>query len=196
METRMGRKSAYRIGQVFGGLEILEILKSDGAGNHAKLKCLCHYCKKETIKSAGNIKRRNSCGCQQRNSSEWKNSGPKNKPWQLSSGQSAKNSLEYQYKRGADKRKLEYKLTTDQFTKLVTGECLYCGDSLSSKVKGQGKTSGDFLYTGIDRIDSEVGYLIENCVSCCWMCNNMKNKHSVDDFLNHISKIYKHSKEQ
>ena len=186
----MGRKSVYKVGQFFGKLEVLDVLPSDGTGCHVKLKCLCHYCNTETIKSATNIKRRNSCGCQQKNSSEWKNVGPKNKPWQLLPGQAARNNLEYQYKRGAEKRNLEYTLTTEEFDKLVTGICGYCGDSLTNVVKGQGKTSGDFSYTGIDRIDSSKGYTKENSVSCCWTCNNMKHKTSREDFLTHIKKIF------
>lgn len=188
----MGRKSVYVIGDFFGKLEVKEILPSTGQGNHVRLRCLCHYCGTEKVMSGGNIKKRNSCGCQQNNSLEWKSVGPKTRPWQLMPGESARNNLEYQYKKGAEKRKLDYNLTTDQFTKLVTGKCHYCGDALTAKVKGQGKTSGDFEYTGIDRVDSNNGYSIENCVSCCWMCNNMKNAHQTDKFLEHISKIYKY----
>jgi hypothetical protein len=190
----MGRKSVYSVGQIFGKLEVKEVIPSAGAGHHVKLKCVCHYCNNEKVMSAVNIKRRNSCGCQQNNSSEWKNVGPKNMPWQLPSGEAARRNLEYQYKRGAAKRNLEYNLTEEQFTKLVTGKCNYCGDELTNVVKGQGKTSGDFHYTGIDRVDSSKGYTEENSVSCCWMCNNMKNTTHIDEFLSHIRKICSHSK--
>jgi len=190
----MGRKSVYSIGQFFGKLEVKEIIPSVGAGHHVRLKCLCHYCNNEKEMSAVNIKKRNSCGCQQNNSSEWKNVGPKNMPWHLPSGEAARRNLEYQYKRGAVKRNLEYNLTEEQFTELVTGNCVYCGDKLTNVVKGQGKTSGDFHYTGIDRIDSSKGYTKENAVSCCWMCNNMKNTTHINDFLSHIKKIYNNIK--
>ena len=49
----------------------------------------------------------------------------------------------------------------------------------------------DFLYNGIDRKDNNIGYIIENCVSCCGICNRMKMDMSYDDFLNHIRLIYK-----
>lgn len=49
---------------------------------------------------------------------------------------------------------------------------------------------------GIDRIDSSKGYSDDNCVSCCSMCNLMKNNYSVYDFLNHINKISSYQKEK
>ena len=186
----MGRKSSYCVGQLFGKLEVKEVLPSEGSGSHVKLRCLCHYCNKEKVMSAVNIKRRNSCGCQQNNSSEWKQVGPKNMPWQLPKGEAAKRNLEVQYKKGAKKRNIEYNLTTEEFAELVAGQCVYCGDSLTNTKKGQGKTSGDFKYTGIDRVDSSKGYTKENSVSCCWMCNNMKHATEKKVFLEHIKKIY------
>lgn len=188
----MGRKSSYSVGQFFGKLEIKEVLPSLGAGHHVKLRCLCHYCNTEKVMSGVNIKKRNSCGCQQNNSFEWKNKGPKTLPWQLAKGESARRNLEHQYKKGAARRNLEYNLTTEEFNELVTGNCVYCGDSLTNTKKGQGKSSGDFKYTGIDRVDSSKGYLKENCVSCCWPCNNMKHATKEEDFLNHINKIFRH----
>ena len=85
----MGRKSVYSVGQIFGKLEVKEVLPSVGAGHHVRLKCLCHYCNNEKEMSVTNIKRRNSCGCQQNNSSEWKNIGPRKMPWQLPVGEAA-----------------------------------------------------------------------------------------------------------
>jgi hypothetical protein len=191
----MGRKSNYCVGQFFGKLEVREVLPSKGSGSHVSLRCLCHYCSEEKIMSAVNIKKRNSCGCQQKNSSEWKSKGPKLMPWQLPKGESARRSLENQYKKGAIKRNLDYNLTTEEFNVLVAGNCVYCGDSLSNTIKGQGKTSGDFKYTGIDRLDSSKGYSKENCVSCCWTCNNMKHITKQEDFLNHIEKIFQYRKQ-
>lgn len=188
----MGRKSVYSVGQFFGKLEVKEVIPSVGAGHHVRLRCLCHYCNNEKEMSAVNIKKRNSCGCQQRNSLEWKNVGPKTMKWQLPSGEAARRNLAYQYKKGALKRNLEYSLTEEQFTKLITGKCHYCGDKLTNVVKGQGKTSGDFYYTGIDRVDSSKGYIKENCVSCCWTCNNMKHTTKEKDFLKHIEKIFQY----
>jgi hypothetical protein len=192
----MGRKTSHKIGDTNGQLEILNIVPSNKQGQHVKLLCLCHNCNTEKTINGGHFRKLISCGCLQRVSSSWKNVGPKNMPWQLNRGLSAKNSLKYSYIRGAKKRNLEYNLTDEEFDKLIVGECKYCGCSLQNVKKGQGKTSGDFHYTGIDRIDSTKGYFSKNCVSCCWMCNNMKNNYMEEQFWHQIEQIYKHMKER
>lgn len=191
----MGRKTTFRIGDFVGRkqkLEILKIIASNEAGKHVSLLIKCHYCNDEKIMYGGIIKKRNSCGCQQRKSDQWKRKGAKNRTWQLPSGEAARRSLEYQYKNGAKKRKLEYKLTTEEFNKLTKGNCHYCGSEPLSLQKGQGKTSGDYLHNGIDRKSSKIGYEKDNVVSCCKRCNFMKHALFEKDFLNHIKKIYKY----
>lgn len=44
---------------------------------------------------------------------------------------------------------------------------------------------------GIDRTDNSTGYILENCIPCCDICNYMKNDLSKDKFIYKISKIYK-----
>jgi hypothetical protein len=190
----MGRKSSHNVGDFHGKLEVLEIISNNKPGQHVSLRCLCHYCNNETVMMNGNlIRKMNSCGCQQRKPETWKSSGPKTKPWQLASGKAARNNLEHTYKTSAKRRNLDYQLTTEEFTQLVTGNCQYCGDSLTQTKKGQGKTSGDFRYTGIDRVDSSKGYTRDNCVSCCWLCNNMKSSTEESVFIEHVKKIYNHN---
>lgn len=188
----MGRNSIHNIGDRYGHLEILEIIPSNIKGKHVKLNCVCHNCGSNKLINGVNIKKRISCGCLQRNSSSWKSIGPKTRSWQLQSGQAAKNNLFYQYRRGAEKRNLVWSLTEEQFFKIVIDKCFYCGDSLTNVMKGQGKTSGDFKYTGIDRFDNKKGYTIPNCVPCCWRCNNMKSSYTNNEFMNQIDKIYNH----
>jgi hypothetical protein len=45
-------------------------------------------------------------------------------------------------------------------------------------------------YNGIDRIDSNLGYEINNCIPCCGTCNYMKNTMTPKDFLKKIEIIY------
>lgn len=190
----MGRRSKHKVGSFYGKLEVLEIIPNNHSGHHVSLRCLCYYCNNETIVNGGLVHKYQSCGCEKTNSDTWKNkSGPKTKPWQLEEGRAARNNLEYQYRRGAEKRGLVFGLTTEQFDSIVTGSCFYCGDCLTNVQKGQGKTSGNFSFTGIDRVDSCQGYTLNNSVSCCWMCNNMKSATDKESFINHVNKIYKHS---
>jgi hypothetical protein len=62
----------------------------------------------------------------------------------------------------------------------MTGDCVYCG-----------KPSGwPNSRNGIDRIDSSVGYVVENCVSCCRACNGAKSNQTTDDFYLWVKRIY------
>ena len=143
-----------------------------------------------------NIKKRVSCGCQQHNSTEWKSRGAKTMPWRLPPGEAAKNNVEHSYKRCAKKRNLEYSLTRNQFETLVLGTCFYCGRLKQNIKRGQGKTSGDSAYNGIDRVNPILGYTPDNCVSCCWKCNNMKGTLESAEFFDHITSILKYTKKR
>lgn len=185
----MARPTKHNVGDINGGLEILSIFPSNSSGKHVNLSCICHYCNNATIINGNHFKKNVSCGCQQRNSLSWKNKGPKTMPWQLPPGESAKRNLIFQYKRSANKRNLDFLLTENEFTKLTEGNCFYCGTIPNQIIKGQGKTSGDFIYNGIDRLDPNLGYVTGNCVPCCWTCNNMKSNLSLNEFYEHIKKI-------
>lgn len=52
------------------------------------------------------------------------------------------------------------------------------------------KNSDPQPLNGIDRIDSSKGYTIDNCVSCCPLCNQMKSNIDQNMFLTQIEKIY------
>lgn len=188
----MGRKSTFSVGQTFGNLEVLEVLPSRGSGTGVSLRVYCKSCSSEKIMRSGNIRKRNSCGCLQRISSSWKRVGPKTKSWQLPSGRAARNSVLYGYKKSAQYRNLEFNLTDEQFDSLIVGNCVYCGAPPTNIKLGLGKTSGDFVYTGLDRVDSSRGYTTDNVVSCCWVCNSMKNNMTIQQFLDHIQRILLH----
>ena len=75
-----------------------------------------------------------------------------------------------------DKRKWE--LTEEQFKELRSKPCEYCGQPYT--VNG----------VGLDRVDSSKHYCIDNVVPCCKVCNTMKSVLSVDEFKQHIVRIY------
>lgn len=79
------------------------------------------------------------------------------------------------YKCNAKKRNIVFDLTDDQFESFWQQPCFYCGDEIDT--------------IGIDRINNDEGYSIENCRSCCSFCNKMKLNHKESDFINHIQKI-------
>lgn len=84
------------------------------------------------------------------------------------------NSKFRQYISSAKKRKYEFDLTLELFTKLFHSSCTYCGQEDCR---------------GIDRVDNKIGYTKENSVACCEVCNKMKWKLDVNDFLSQINKI-------
>ena len=102
------------------------------------------------------------------------------------------NTIYSGYRTNANSRHISFELTKEIFIELVSQNCFYCNqEPIESEFsKGRNRTNIKFLHNGVDRLDSKVGYTVENCVSCCSMCNLMKNKFSVEDFINKIKQIY------
>ena len=97
----------------------------------------------------------------------------------LKRGQSSFNFLFRNYKWGAEHRGLSFKLTKKQFKKLTKSNCYYCGLEPTSKILKADKGNsgnGKYIYNGIDRLNNEKGYTIENCVPCCKYCNSAKKE--------------------
>lgn len=119
-------------------------------------------------------------------------------PYHLSS-QVAFTNLYHKYKTNAKFRKMAFKLTKEQFRKLTSSKCFYCGilpnylfNPLSYKGKPISKKS--YIYNGVDRINPKKGYIISNCVSCCSICNKMKSTLDLNVFQEKIKEIYQHQK--
>ncbi len=102
--------------------------------------------------------------------------GLRNKRYKRSSGGLYKNAV-----LSAKKRNKYWELTEVAFYNIRKAPCAYCGTIVKS-------TTG----SNIDRIDSNIGYTAENCVSCCSACNSAKNSLSVEQFKKHITRIYNH----
>lgn len=87
----------------------------------------------------------------------------------------------------------------DDFFKMSLMPCHYCGIKSSKKLEDRTneKADGKLLSStivdcnGIDRLDSDLGYTVENCVPCCKYCNTAKNTMPVDEFLSWIGRVYK-----
>lgn len=85
----------------------------------------------------------------------------------------ALNIIFAQIRRGAKKRDLQFHLTKEQVGFLIKKPCFYCG-SLYSNEKKINSYNESFFYNGIDRVDNRSGYDWNNCVPCCYACNNKK----------------------
>lgn len=87
------------------------------------------------------------------------------------------------YRDSAKKRNLPFKLTLKQFNTIVRNRCSICKiveNQTASKVMG------------IDRVDSEKGYSLDNCVPCCKDCNIAKNDKTVKEFKDWLKRASKH----
>ena len=105
------------------------------------------------------------------------------------------NRLLKDYKAGAVKRNYEFTLTFDDFVKLLAGNCAYCGSE--PEVHEYEKQYMQVLeepykHNGIDRIDPNKGYTLENCVSCCSKCNYAKHEMTLSEYKEWLIKSYKH----
>lgn len=73
------------------------------------------------------------------------------------------------------KRNYKVDITFEEFSKIVSNPCAYCGENEKR--------------IGIDRIDNTKGYTLANSNPCCTTCNMMKKTMTVAEFLSHIEKI-------
>ncbi len=109
-------------------------------------------------------------------------------------GVAARNHLLYGYKRNARKQNRPWELTDDQFHQLTQSDCHYCGRSPRSIQKN--KYTGPYVYNGIDRRDNFLGYLLDNVVPCCKICNWAKGKMSYDEFVVWIADLVRHQSQK
>lgn len=82
-----------------------------------------------------------------------------------------------EYKKNAAIRKIEFFINYEEYVAIVKKECYYCGILQEKGING------------IDRVDSKNGYVLNNCVSCCKICNYMKRAMDVGVFLGKIEHI-------
>ena len=97
---------------------------------------------------------------------------------QIIARQATVHSKFLKYQREARARNHSWNLSYDQFVSLWQQPCVYCGKDIST--------------IGIDRVDSNVGYEIKNCVACCGTCNLMKFTLPKDEWIAHMKRILDH----
>lgn len=68
----------------------------------------------------------------------------------------------YLARKQARKRALEFELTQEEYIGLAESPCVYCGESYRS------------VGTGLDRVNNDVGYVLQNVMPCCPQCNKLR----------------------
>lgn len=80
------------------------------------------------------------------------------------------------YQKLSQQRSLIFQLTPQQFAAISRSSCAYCGQPPSSGKEGR-------KYTGTDRVDNTLGYVISNVVPSCASCNRAKLNRTLSEFL-------------
>ena len=94
-------------------------------------------------------------------------------------------------------------LTYEDFYRLSQLPCHYCdlppartynvGAKESSYYSSSHqRQDGDFVFNGLDRINSAKGHTLDNVVPCCTKCNYMKMDQTVEEFYAHCERILQH----
>lgn len=176
------------IGETFNYLTVIGLVKgaykSNGkAAKRTYFKCQC-VCGKIKNISPGEVRnnKTKSCGCKMGDLFRLS--------YELSYGKKHSNPVitmlwsEYKGREGR-----EFSLTFEEFKTLVKSPCFYCGEP-PSNLRSTKHLRRQELVGGIDRVNNNLGYVTGNCVPCCKICNFMKRSSTLEDFMNHIQKIY------
>lgn len=170
------RKDSIDItGKKFGELLAIKPIKN-GKYRGVKWECLCD-CGETTIAFGGHLRagKRVSCGC--RSEAKIFDTGI--------------NRLYSGYKRRAKIRNVEFSISREDFGALVSKDCNYCGIPPHQELKRLKTKKTQIIYNGIDRYDPTQGYVLGNCVSCCYYCNHAKADLTFDQWKSHLLTIFK-----
>ena len=176
-----GRNFKDLTGKKFGRLTAIERGMVSNKHRHVRWLCQCD-CGNEKIIDGQSLRTgaTQSCGCLNKES-------PNNKR-RLVLGRANMRDLICIYKTGADKRGYDFTLTEEQFKKLTSSNCYYCGGKPSNIYNKKG-SNGEYIYNGIDRKDNNKGYTVENSVPCCYTCNRAKGTLTLQEFKDWVKRL-------
>ena len=168
-------------GKKFGRLTVIKRVYPNTKDRNVMWLCKCS-CGKEKIINGNSLRRGDtkSCGCLQKEII-----GDSRR---LSFGLASMHATIEQYKKRAKIRGLKFKLTEEQFIKIIKKDCYYCGAKPNNVAK-QKECNGNYIYNGIDRIDNNKGYTLDNVVPCCKICNYAKRNLTIQEFEEWIKRV-------
>lgn len=177
-------KSKHAANEQFGRLRLIEWSHTQGKAAYFRFQCACGALVTRSIQMVRSGKIR-SCGCLRRETAAalGRTYGPR---LRLPEGEEAFNRLLRTYRRSAKARHLRFELSRETFYGLTQKPCHYCGTLPYQVVMG---SRSDYVYSGIDRVDSARGYTPENTVPCCWFCNNAKKTRTKEKFISWAKQI-------
>ena len=101
------------------------------------------------------------------------------------------------YRNKANQRNVIWNLPADLAIRLITSHCFYCSSPPAKYANAYTAATGrplrstepsriegaNLAYNGIDRVSPTRGYVADNVVPCCFVCNRAKNDMLYDDFI-------------
>lgn len=117
-------------------------------------------------------------------------------------GESGLKMLFSGYRIRAAKVGIRFEIGPEEFKRLTSGDCHYCGAKPAQLIFTRGGTHTTiaakhhslYRYNGIDRLKNDVGYVEGNCVTCCGRCNYAKGVLSAEQFIEMAHAISQHLK--
>lgn len=98
------------------------------------------------------------------------------------------------YQKSAKNRNIVFELTDKEFKELISSKCYYCNRTPEIVCSGAELREMKIYRNGIDRLDSNIGYVKNNCVTCCKYCNFEKRNQSFDQFILNTKLRYEYLK--
>ena len=153
------------VGNVYGRLTVVSETVGSKSGVH--WLCTCE-CGKEIIVLGIHLRSGNnkSCGCLQT----------------FLPGEAAANRVMSHYIEEAKRRNLVWELSKEEFLVITQLDCFYCG-SPPTRISAYHNATGGYKYNGVDRLNNEEGYFLDNVVSCCSWCNWAKKDRTVKEYM-------------
>lgn len=133
-----------------------------------------------------------SCGCYSKELASARLLGKAGKN-SLPVGVSGCNMLFADYKRSAERKGLVFEIDRVSFDRLTSSDCYYCGSPPSKMIYQRGAIHLAYKYNGIDRLDSEIGYILTNCVPACSIYNFAKRQMTPEQYINHCKLVVSHN---
>ena len=161
-------------GQKFGIWIVIKKVKVPNI-TRAMFFCKCE-CGTEEIISGKRLRKgkTKSCGCNKRKKTK---------------EERFKTTMFAIYKRRSKYKKFGFNLTKKEILELSEQNCYYCGKKPNNFYTVHEDT---FYYSGLDRINNNIGYISTNVVPCCKQCNQAKSNLTQKQFEDHVLKIAKH----
>lgn len=99
------------------------------------------------------------------------------------------------YKNSAARKGLDFHIDLFLFQFITSLPCYYCNKMPNQKCTPRRKTEeskkfGTYIYNGIDRVDSNKGYVKDNLLPCCKQCNYAKRGMAIMEFKTWIKSVH------